>query len=31
MTVSAPGLKTQDIDVTIEANGVALKNIDMQK
>ncbi len=28
--VSAPGRKTQELDVTIETNGVAIKNIDLQ-
>lgn len=29
--VSAPGMKAQELDVTIETNGVAIKNIDLQK
>jgi hypothetical protein len=28
--VSAPGKRTQELDVTIETNGVAIKNIDLQ-
>jgi hypothetical protein len=31
ITVSAPSLKTQELDVTIDPNGVAIKNIDLQK
>lgn len=31
MTVTAPGLKPQELDVTIDPNGVAIKNIDLQK
>jgi hypothetical protein len=29
--VTAPNLKTQELDVTIDPNGVAIKNIDLQK
>lgn len=29
--VTAPGLKPQELDVTIETNGVAIKNIDLQR
>jgi hypothetical protein len=31
ITVKAPGLKQQELDVTIDPNGVAIKNIDLQK
>ncbi|CAN5568244.1 hypothetical protein BH11MYX1_BH11MYX1_40760 [soil metagenome] len=31
ITVKAPGFASQDLDVTIETNGVAIKNIDLHK
>ncbi len=31
ITVKAPGYASQDLDVTIETNGVAIKNIDLHK
>ncbi len=31
ITVSAPGMASQELDVTIEQNGVAIKNIDLHK
>jgi hypothetical protein len=31
ITVTKNGLKTQELDVTIDPNGVAIKNIDLQK
>lgn len=31
ITVTAPGLATQELDVTIDPNGVAIKNIDLHK
>jgi hypothetical protein len=31
ITVTKTGLKTQELDVTIDPNGVAIKNIDLQK